>query len=497
MNKPARSGTARKPENEFSYVATAWILDGIWHIASMPFRVLSHFFFEGKRSFSIPKKARERHTYVTGQSGSGKTEVLKNLIYEDIADGQSSVIVIDPHGDLAEDVARFDLNRSGSRLVFLDPRLSPGLAPCFNPFDVPDEYRTPEIVDAMADNLAETFIEMLKTTGLTVQMRSLLKPVLSTLLLRPGSGITDVVDFFDEERNGALMGFALGHLSNPEQIRFLRREFHGENYNTSKAGIAARIQALTNSLTFSDTMIGPATVRFHELMDARNVVVVRLSGGTIGHDTAETLARFILASVKNAALFRQPIPYGKRVPCHVFVDECQLFVTESIEQVLNETRKYRVHLTLAQQIAGWGMETSTKRAVLANTGVKITGKNSADTLSTMAKETGADLDVLQALTVGKFHVKASDDPGVVVRIPSRLAHGGASMPPDEWERVKADQLARFYRPAPRHVPGTDPHSGTPDESAEGLDDFVRKRKPPGKPKPPRRGPSRPIPPDNE
>lgn len=432
---------------------------------------------------------------MTGQSGSGKTTVLKELVYEDIARGDSAVIVIDPHGDFAEDVARFDLNRSGERLVFLDPRLSGGVAPCFNPFDVPDEYRTPEILDAMADNLAETFVEMLKTSGLTVQMRSLLKPILTTLLLRPGSDITDIPDFFDQERNGELMGFAFRSLSNPGQIDFLRRAFHGENYAASKAGISARVHALTNSLTFHDTMVGPATIRLHELMDARKVVVVRLSGGVIGQDTAETLARFIIAGIKNAALFRQTVPYRKRVPCHVFIDECQLFVTESIERVLNETRKYRVHLTLAQQIAGWGMDADTKKAVFANTGVKITGKNSVDTLSAMAKETGASLDELQALDVGRFHVKSLSDPGVVVRVPDRLAHGGSSMPAADWERVRADQLARFYRPAPRHVHGDDPSADVPDAGASAFEDG-RRQKPAASAKP-LGGPALPIPSDNE
>lgn len=473
MKKREKYANERKHEDEVSYIITTWILALIWRIASIPYRVLKRFFFKGKRSFSIPEEARKRHSYVTGQSGSGKTEVLKNLIYEDIAGGKCSVIVIDPHGDLAEDVARFDLNRSGKRLVFLDPRLSPGVAPCFNPFDVPAEYRTPEIVDAMADNLAETFVEMLKTSGLTVQMRSLLKPILTTLLLRPGSNITDVLDFFDPERQGELMGFALRNLSNPGQIDFLRRDFHGENYAASKAGITARIRALTNSLTFHDTMIGPATVRIHELMDSGKVVVVRLSGGVIGQDTAETLARFIIASIKNAALFRQADREKPRVPCQVFIDECQVFVTESVEKVLNETRKYGVHLTLAQQIAGWGMDADTKKAVFANTGVKITGKNSTDTLSAMAKETGATLEELQALDVGRFHVKALSKPGVVVRVPSRLIHGGACMPASDWERIKSEQLAKFYREAPRHSPGNDPKADRPDPVAEAFDGFPK------------------------
>lgn len=460
MKKAEKYSIKRKHEDEISYALTAWILDAIWHIVLIPFHLWKHFFFKDTKSFSIPESARERHTFVSGQTGSGKTEVLKNLIYHDIESGEKSVIVIDPHGDLADDVARFAINFPGDRLVFLDPRLTPGMTPCFNPFDIPDKYRTPEMVDSISDNLAETFVEMLKTAGLTVQMRSLLKPILTTLLLRPGSNILDVLKFFDHTQNAELIEFASQNLSNIGQIDFLRRDFHGENYTTSKAGISARIRALTNSLTFYDTMIGPATVRIPELMDERKITVVRLSGGLIGQDTAETLARFILASVKNAALFRQSMHERERVPCHIYLDEGQLFVTESIDRVLNETRKYRLHLTLAQQIPGWGMESDTKRALFANTGVKITGNNSADVLAHMAKETGAELEQLQSLGIGKFHVKSLSRPGEIVQFSNHLADEEKKMTQEQWEYVKNEQIKKYYRPSPRNIPGNDKPDST-------------------------------------
>lgn len=413
------------------------------------------FFLKKPHQFTIPERYRNSHTYLTGKSGSGKSEALKVLIHGTIAEGSAAVVLVDPHGDLATDVARYELNRQSGRLVFLDPRLAPGYAPGFNPFDIPDELRTPEAVDLAAENLLETFGEMLKGSGFTAQMETVLRPVITTLLLRPGSTILDVLAFLDDDRNDQLKAFAYRHLANPAQIDFLRHEFGGDNYASSKDSIAARIRSFTNSLTFYETMTGPATVRLSELIDARKVVVISLCGGMIGQATADTLARFVLASVRNAALARQIKDAKDRVPCHVYIDECQLFVTDSIERILNETRKYKYFLTLAQQIPGGGIDSAdAKKALYANTGIKIVGANDPELLAPMARRLGVEVDEIAGLPVGRFFVKpASEVPSVCVRVPSHLAHGGGGMSAEAWEEEKARQIARYYRPTVRNAPG--------------------------------------------
>jgi hypothetical protein len=430
------------------------MLEGIFHIVSLPFRSWKPFFFVRRHKLRIPKKYWNSHTYVTGKSGSGKSEALKVLIAETIAEGSHAVVVVDPHGDLATEVARLDVNRGTDRLVFLDPRLFPGMCPGFNPFDIPNELRTPEAVDLAAENLVETFGEMLKGSGFTQQMKTVLRPVITTLLLRPGSSIHDVITFLDPERNDHLKAFAYRHLANPAQVAFLQDRFEGDNFSTTKASITTRIQSLINSLTFNETMTGPATVRLSELIDARKVIIISLCGGKIGQDTADDMARFVLASVRNAALSRQILDAKDRVPCQVYIDECQLFVTPSIERILNETRKYKYFLTLAQQIPGGGIDDAdAKKALYANTGIKIVGSNDPELLAPMSRRLGVEVDAIAALPIGKFYVKpASDAPTICVRVQSDYANGKADMSAEEWEAEKARQLARYYQPAIRHVP---------------------------------------------
>jgi hypothetical protein len=85
----------------------------------------------------IPKEDRYKHSYITGKTGSGKSELLKTLIYRDILNEDCSVILLDIHGDLAKDVAR--LVKDKERLVLIDPILEKDFTPTINLFDTDDK----------------------------------------------------------------------------------------------------------------------------------------------------------------------------------------------------------------------------------------------------------------------------------------------------------------------------------------------------------------------
>ena len=85
----------------------------------------------------IPKNDRYKHTYITGKTGSGKSELLKTLIYRDILNEDCSVILLDIHGDLAKDVAR--LVKDKERLVLIDPILEKDFTPTINIFETDDK----------------------------------------------------------------------------------------------------------------------------------------------------------------------------------------------------------------------------------------------------------------------------------------------------------------------------------------------------------------------
>lgn len=407
-------------------------------------------FFFTPRRLPISETERRRHSYISGASGSGKTEAIKHLVHHYLSRNTSTaVVVLDPHGDLAHQIAQFRENADDDRVVYIDPLLSREHTPVFNPFVVKDT--SPEAIDVATQELVGVFLQIMKGSGLSLQMDALLKPCLSALLLKGDATIRDLKTFMDDEANGELLRLA-DHLPNPEQRAFLQQDFLRDTYNPTKQSIRTRLQSLLNSQIFLHFMVGQSTFDLDALLRQRKVVVFNLSRGVIGYETSEALGRFIVAWLQSWAQQQAKIPEARRVPVHLFVDECQLYVSESIERILTEARKYRLYVTLSQQMLGQNMSQQLREAVLSNTAVKMTGRNATKSLAALAKETGAELDDLQALNVGQFHVKVGNRPSIKVTLPDHLLGTKNAMPKDAWTAFLARQLGRYYAPVPATIP---------------------------------------------
>jgi type IV secretory pathway TraG/TraD family ATPase VirD4 len=146
--------------------------------------------------------------------------------------------------------------------------------------------------------------------------------------------------------------------------------------------------------------VGKSTLDIEEALNSRKLVVFNLSKSRLGSDTSEAFGRFIIALVQSAILKRVSQQKGERVPVHMFIDEFQNYVSASMKEVLAESRKYGLHLTLAQQYVGQEMDTAFKDAILTNTQIKMTGLGSNKTVAPIAKEMGLDESEILRLGVG-------------------------------------------------------------------------------------------------
>ena len=411
------------------------------------------FFSAWRYSIPIREKDRERHTYVTGGSGSGKTEALKVLVHHYVTRNTgTAVVILDPHGDLAEEVAAWKENATGDRLVYIDPALQAGVFPSFNPLELKPEQCTPEGVDKAVEQFIGVFEEVMGR-DFSPQMETILRACLATLLQRPGSTLLDLLTFMDDNRNDPLLAYADRYLFNDNYRATLKTAFRLDAYNPTKISISTKLRNIIDPMIISRFLNNPSTFDLEALLDRRALMIFNLSEGRIG-TSANVIGRFILAKLGFLALARQSIEKDDRVPCHVFVDECQLYISKTIDKILGQARKYKVYLTLAQQIVGQDMTNDLEKMVLGNTGVKITGSNGIASLAIMARETETDAKELQRLKPGCFSVWTRGR-SVFVRMPrSRVGRRGA-MSADAWERVKAEQIARYYR-APVRKPGEAP-----------------------------------------
>jgi type IV secretory pathway VirB4 component len=170
-------------------------------------RQLPSYFFFRRLAARIPEDARKKHTYLSGSSGSGKSELLKIFVFAQRKKARAcTTILLDPNGDMASQVAHWKQNKSGTRCVLIDLSLRPGFSPVINPLQLAD--RSPENVDLMAQLFVSAFNEIMDSSQLTLNMKVLLHPCVSVLMELGNVSLPDLQRILDDERNVELMARA-------------------------------------------------------------------------------------------------------------------------------------------------------------------------------------------------------------------------------------------------------------------------------------------------
>lgn len=391
----------------------------------------------------IPQRTRKKHTYVVAQTGSGKSELLKVLAYGDIEAENRALVIIDPHGDMVEEIAQFKCfspENDFDELVYIDPTLEHGFSPTINPF---------QIEDTSENNIAITTQELkrvinilLQGAGTTAQMDAILSPCIAVLLRKKDGCFEDLQRFMDDENNGDLL--ELGKKSpNPQHARLFRDKFQSKGYESTKHGIYTRIQTLLNDPIFANLISHRTTVDLKTLIDQRKTILFKLSLGEGGSESMEAFGRFIVGLLRIIAIQRSSVPKESRTPTFLYIDEFQNFVSDDIEKALTQLRKYGLHLVLANQYAGQNIDTQLQKA-LFSAGLKIIGKNELKTAKSAGAEIEVDYEEIKNLNVGEFYVKNENYPALKVKVPKTLLGNNNAMSPSEWEQVKAHNLARYY-----------------------------------------------------
>lgn len=425
----------------------------------------SEFFFRLSCYFS--EFHRKRHTYIVGASGSGKSAfALASLIhgYTRKAPHQfATVFVIAPHGDLCEQVAGWkEFGKHPESLIYLSPKPGKGLYPTINPFDLRD--RSDGNVDVIAQALAEAFWQLLQGQG-TNQMEAFLIPCITVLLKQEGSSLRDLMRFMNDEENQDLV--ELGKKSsNAVHREFFQTAFYRDIYRGTKASIFSKLLKILGSSHFAHMATGNSTVDLESLLDSRKTVLINLAKGTVGEDTSEAFGRFIVSLIQGLIMKRNRIPEHARIPVHLFIDECHNYLSPSLGRILEEARKFGLHLTLAQQYIGQRMDTEFKRNIMANTAIKLAGKNDPKVLLDIAKTMNIDASAFQRLKTGEFLVTCDTSPTYRLRLWPYLLGNNHASSAKEQERLKAFQNEKYHRNiTPDSIDPTSPEvvSSTPSE----------------------------------
>ena len=403
---------------------------------------------------------RRLHTYISGGTGSGKSELIKVLVHSYVTRPDSgSVVVIDPHGKLAREIARWKEFVGNDRLIYIQPvGLKSGHTPVINPFEMPvidDLHERNLAVSVMAQQLTRVIEEVAREGGggsLTGYMTVIARHC-ATALLHLGGTLDDLQRFMMDGQNVDLVERAK-RIASRKSREFFRSRFHHEAYGPTRNGLYNRFEILLSNDAFYHATVGESTLDLKAALDEGKVVVFNLAG--MGTDATPAFGRFLIAYIQGLALQRDP--NRENTPVHLFADECQNFITDAVETILNEGRKFGLHLTLVQQQVGYGMSDELKRTVLGNCNIVLAGSNDPRSQNDIAKRTGASLEDLGQLGQGRFLLyvdsRKATTPAYLVQVSSHLIDDKNAMSVDEWEEVKTRQLERYYRPiddSPGHV----------------------------------------------
>lgn len=338
--------------------------------------VLGENIHRGKRALAtVSNEERLQHTWIIGASGSGKSHLLLQLILQDLEAG-NGIAVLDPHGDLIEDVLRRVPEGRQDDVVLFDPA-DTDYPLGFNVLAARSDLEKTLI----ASDLVGVFRRLSTSWGDT--MGTVLgNAVLAILESSHGGTLLDLRRFLVEER------FRKDYLASieDEEIRF----FWTREYPL----IGAR--SIGPILTRLDTFLRPKIIRhivgqaagtldLGAVMDGRKVFLAKLAQGMIGEENSFLLGSLLLGKFQELALARQLLAKGERLPFFLYADEFQQFVTPSLETLLTGARKYGLGLTLAHQtLAQLGSAPKIESALFGNAYTRIvfrTGEQDARRLA--------------------------------------------------------------------------------------------------------------------
>ncbi|MEK7534553.1 MAG: type IV secretion system DNA-binding domain-containing protein [Patescibacteria group bacterium] len=308
---------------------------------------------------------RRRHMYIIGKTGTGKSEFLKDMIMQDIRRGMG-LAVIDPHGDLIEDILPLVPPQRAEDVIFFDP--SDTKRPMgFNMLDAQTEEQKHYVVTSIIGLMYKLF-DPNKTGIIGPRFEHAIRNAMLTVMYEKGSTFVEVVRALTDS---SFVQELLPKVEDPIVRRYWTdqiaqtSDFHKSevlDYIVSKFGRFVTNKNIRNIIGQSESAFN-----FRRVMDEGKILLVNLSKGKIGEENSNFLGLVLVPKILIAAMSRQDIPKEDRRDFFLYVDEFQNFATPDFAQILSEARKYKLNLIVANQFIGQ-MEEDVKNAIFGNVG---------------------------------------------------------------------------------------------------------------------------------
>jgi hypothetical protein len=329
---------------------------------------------ETRTPIGLTEQERERHVYVIGGTGNGKTTMLQYSIIQDMKNGKG-VAVVDPHGDMAETLLRHVPPERIKDVVYFNPddlehpfalnllELTPGL-------EGNGLLREKDIITESVVSVFRKIFSDDDSGGHRIEY--VLRNAIHTALTVEGATLFTVLKLL---QNATYRRSVTNNLTDEDLKDFWKNELGkaGEMQKVKmSAGITAKIGRF-NVNASAKAILGQekSTINFEEIIDSRKILICNLSKGMLGEDVSELFGITLLAKLQLASLRRARVKQSERRPYYLYVDEFQNFATPSFVQMLSESRKYKLFMIMAEQSTSQQQDQQMVSIILANVGTVI------------------------------------------------------------------------------------------------------------------------------
>ncbi len=316
----------------------------------------------------MQEEDRLRHFYCIGQTGTGKSTLLKNMIIQDIKMG-NGVCMIDPHGSDVQNVLANIPKERWADVIYFDPSfVARPMALNMLEYDPEFPEQKTFVVNELFNIFRKLYGDVPESMGPAFEQYFRNSALL--VMEDPSSGNT-LIDMSRVLSDKSYRDMKLSKCRNPLITQF----WHNAEKTSGEQGIANYVQYVTNKFDvfLANEIMRPVVAQeksswnFREIMDNKKILLVNLSKGRLGDINANLIGLILVGKILMAALSRVD-SFGKDLPpFYLYIDEFQNITTDSITTILSEARKYKLSLNIAHQFIAQ-LEEGIRDSVFGNVG---------------------------------------------------------------------------------------------------------------------------------
>lgn len=328
----------------------------------------------GTSPIRISEEALARHLYIMGQTGTGKSTLLKTMIADCLHKNQGFAL-IDPHGDLFDEVQKLIPKAKRNKLVVLNTT-DPENSATHNPIGYDENNpQTKSLVINELIRIFKTLYDMHNQGG--SMFEQYFKNGLMLIMdesVEENFGKQTLLNFVDIFFNNEFRNKLLAFCKNNRVVEFFEHavKTSGEQaFENFGPYITSKLTRFTDDYYLTPIITSKkGNINFRKLIDDGNILLVKMDKGLIGADNVSLLGQMLVSSLVLASMSRANMDKHERKPFYLFIDEFQNFIKGDVGSALSEVRKYGLSLTLANQTLGQ-LEPSMVEALMGNVGSMI------------------------------------------------------------------------------------------------------------------------------